>query len=333
MKMNIIMKKICAATALVLALTATGCLGEAPVAEVTVVAENRISGDLLYTEYSDGTAVLTGHNSPTLTELIVPETVNGLTVTGIGDQAFATCETLVTFRAGKNLKTIGNEAFYACTALETVEFGAHVIDIGYYAFEGTAWMAAQTDDFVVMGDGVLVKYRGNAASVVIPDTVKRISDAFFQNFDLVEVTLGENVEVIGEYAFAYCSELRAVHFTEAQRVIEANAFAFCEKLHIVEIGPNVVEIGDTAFHYCTTLHRLELGESLEVIGADAFAYCNQLTSITVGPALREVGAYAFYDCYILRGVTYSGNSDAWAQISFSDGNDLLLEAPLRCLGK
>ncbi len=325
-------KIILAIGVLLAMLTAVGCLGEPPVAEVTVVAENRMADQLLYTEYSDGTAHLTGHTGTTLTELIVPRTVNGLTVTGIADQAFANCTSLKLLRAEDNLRTIGNEAFYGCTALETIELGTNVTDIGYYAFESTAWMNAQTEDFVILGDGILVKYRGSAVSVVIPDTVKRISDAFFQNFDLLEVTMGQNVEVIGPYAFAYCGALRAVHFNEAQRVIGESAFAFCENLHSVKIGPNVSEIGEMAFHYCSTLHYLELGESVERIGKDAFAYCSQMTGITVSSALREIGDYAFYDCYILRGVTYRGTEEEWNTIDFGEGNEMLTNVTRRCMG-
>lgn len=58
-------------------------------------------------------------------------------------------------------------------------------------------MAAQTDEFVLAGDGVLLKYQGKGGAVTIPDTVKVLSDAFFRCDTLTEVTLGKNVEVIG----------------------------------------------------------------------------------------------------------------------------------------
>lgn len=329
------MKKICLSLSLPLALalvvTATGCLGEAPVAEVTVVAENRLCDKLLYTEYSDGTAMLTGYDG-TLTELILPDMVNGLALTAIAPRAFENSATLTTLRCGENMTNIGYECFYQCSALETVEIGAGVTDIGYYAFEGTPWMAAQTDEFVLAGDGVLLKYQGKGGAVTIPDTVKVLSDAFFRCDTLTEVTLGKNVEVVGPYAFAYCTSLRDVQFNASLRVIGDYAFAFCENLRSIKLPANVTEIGTSAFFYCTLLRRFEANEALLSIGADAFNYCNHLTSVSLGCDLREVGDYAFYECYILVGVTYDGTPDEWEQISMGQGNAMLTDAARNYLG-
>lgn len=326
------MKKFCTALALALTVTAsaTGCLGEAPVAEVTVVAENRLADKLLYTEYSDGTAVLTGYDG-TLTELILPDTVNGLKLVGIDNQAFDNEPALTTLRCGANITWIGYEAFYGCPALTTVEIGAGVNEIGYYAFEGTPWLAAQTDEFILAGDGVLLKYQGSAAHVVIPDTVKVLSDAFFQNETLVEVTLGANVERLGGYAFAYCSSLRAVNFNETLQVIGESAFAFCDNLRAVKIPASVTELGPNSFLYCTMLRRVDMGESVVSIGEYAFNYCNHLTSVTFNRALQSIGDYAFYECYILGGVTYAGTADEWSAITIGAGNSYMTDAALRCL--
>ncbi len=308
----------------------SGCLGEPPAAEVTVVAENRHDGKLVYTEYSDGTAVLTGYDG-TLTELILPDTVGGLRLVGIDNQAFDNEPALTTLRCGANITWIGYEAFYGCTALATVEIGTTVSEIGYYAFEGTAWLTAQTDDFILAGDGVLLKYQGSAAHVVIPDTVKVLSDAFFQNETIVEATLGANVERLGGYAFAYCSNLRAVNFNETLKVIDESAFAFCDNLRAVKIPDSVTELGPNSFLYCTMLRRVELGESVVSIGEYAFNYCNHLTSVTLDRALESVGDYAFYECYILGGVTYAGSADEWASVTIGAGNSYLTDAALRCL--
>ena len=321
----------CAALALSLLLGAlTGCLGETPVAEVTVVAENRLADKLYYTEYSDGTAVLTGYDG-TLTELILPETIDGLPLVGIGNQAFANAPALTTLRCGANITWIGDEAFYGCTALTTVEMDTTVKQIGYYAFEGTPWLSNQTDEFILAGDGVLLKYQGSAAHVVIPDTVKVLSDAFFRNDTMVEVTLGANVERLGGYAFAYCSQLRAVNLNEGLKSIGDSAFAFCDNLRAVTVPDSVTELGPSSFLYCTMLRRVVLGEAVTCIGENAFNYCNHLTSITLNRALTAVGDYAFYECYVLGGVTYAGTSDEWAAITIGVGNSSMTDAALRCL--
>lgn len=310
----------------------TACLGQPPVEEVTVVAENRLFGDMLYTSYSDGTAVLTGYRGEA-TELRLPDSVDGLTLVGIADQAFIGCETLTTLMTGETLSRIGNEAFYGCSRLETVEIGSNVTEVGYYAFEETPWMEAMETDFVVVGDGVLIKYRGSDSMVTVPSGVKVISDAFFQNETIRSVTFSADVVRIGDYAFTYCSNLREINFNEGLLEIGEYAFAFCEDLRLVTFPDSLLTLGNHAFFYCSMLRRAEGGKSLQTIGANAFNCCSHLTSLYLDSAVQTIGDGAFYDCYLLGGVTYTASADAWTQIQFGIGNECLTDAALRCLGK
>ena len=317
--------------AAVILLSLSGCLGEPVVPEVTVVAENRLFGDMLYTAYSDGTAVLTGYNGK-LTELRLPDKVDGLTLIGIADQAFANNKTLTTLMTGETLSYIGNETFYQCSALETVEIGSNVTRIGYYAFEETPWMDAQDGPFVVVGDGILIKYKGEDAEVTIPEGIKVISDAFFQNPNLHSVTLGPDVVRLDDYAFAYCGELVEINFNEGLREIGPYAFSFCEKVRMIRLPSTVKTIGDSAFTFCSMLRRAELGEGVEVIGPNAFNSCSHMTALSLGCGLQKVESHAFFECFLLHGVTYDGKIDDWTAIDFGQGNEYLTEAALRCLG-
>ncbi len=66
------------------------------------------------------------------TQIIIPATLAGITVTGIAERAFAECGlTALTLPAG--LKTINNFAFYA-NSLSDIEIPESVWMIGYYAF-------------------------------------------------------------------------------------------------------------------------------------------------------------------------------------------------------
>lgn len=325
--------RTCLALALVAAMlvTATGCLGTPEVAEVTVVAEGRLCDKLIYTEYSDGTAVLTGYDG-TLTELILPDTVDGLPLVAIADQAFDNEEKLTTLRIGRNIVRIGNEAFYNCPALREVELSTAVDAIGYYAFEGTPWLAAQTDEFVVAGNGILLKYQGNAASVTIPAQVRVLSDAFFKCETLTEVTIPATVERLDGYAFAYCPNLLAVNLAEGLSVIGENAFAFCDNLRAVTIPDSVTTVGPSAFFYCTMLRNVAFGAGVETIGEYAFNYCNHLSTLDFAVAPVSIGDYAFYECYILGGVCFAGKQAEWDAVTVGQGNSLFTDAALHCLG-
>lgn len=75
-------------------------------------------------------------------------------------------------------------AFYYCDALEEVVIPDTVTYIGEKAFAGTPWLESFYDgsmvlsknsDFLIVGDGILIAYRGNSEHVVIPEEVKCIT--------------------------------------------------------------------------------------------------------------------------------------------------------------
>lgn len=79
-------------------------------------------------------------------------------------------------------------AFYHCDSLEEVVIPDSVTYIGEKAFAFTPWMESFYDgsmkleknsDFLIVGDGVLIAYRGNADEVEIPAEVKTIAPGAF----------------------------------------------------------------------------------------------------------------------------------------------------------
>ena len=55
--------------------------------------------------------------------------------------------------------------------------------MGNAVFKYTPWLEAQTDDFVIVGDGILLKYFGSSRQIVIPDGVKEICGDAFTEYD------------------------------------------------------------------------------------------------------------------------------------------------------
>ena len=88
--------------------------------------------------------------------------------------------------------------------LTYVDIGKKVSAIGRAAFSQTPWLDSQSDEFVIAGDGVLIKYNGDAADVEVPSRVKYISDAFSSNNSVRTVTVSGKTEHIGNGAFALC---------------------------------------------------------------------------------------------------------------------------------
>lgn len=134
-------------------------------------------------------------------------------------------------------------------------------------------------------------------TLVIPSGVHAIADnAFYGNDDLESVKLPSTLVYVGRNAFAYCSELEEVTFTNANRdaVIDDYAFAYCESLNNVSMrGSGVTEIGHAAFAGCMNLEELVLPEKLETLGAAALSNCTELESVALSGSVQTIGSNAF----------------------------------------
>ena len=69
--------------------------------------------------------------------------------------AFKGCTSLTTITLPSTLEYIGESAFDGCTNLTTINFPDGVKHIGYHAFNGTAWLDAQPDGPVYLGNWLL----------------------------------------------------------------------------------------------------------------------------------------------------------------------------------
>ena len=185
-------------------------------------------------------------------------------VTVLEANVFQRCTALVTIHIGKNVTTIGESAFRGCYSLADVQISKKVSEIGYCAFEETAWMTAQTDEFVIVGNGVLLRYNGTSTDVSIPSGVRIIADAFCDNDTIKSVTIPDSVLTIGSSAFGGCGQI--------SRVV---------------VGKKVTSIADGAFAGCSMLATIYLPKSLTYVGNSAFSGCALLSTVSYAGNARD----------------------------------------------
>ena len=105
--------------------------------------------------------------------------------------------------------------------LSKVKIEDSVVYVGTNAFTGTSWLKAQAkEEFVVVGDGVLIQYNGNASNIVIPDTVKRIPAYRFASLatEPKSFTIPTTVEYISVDAFSALVETSSSSYYERRYV-------------------------------------------------------------------------------------------------------------------
>ncbi|MFR5865652.1 MAG: leucine-rich repeat domain-containing protein, partial [Acutalibacteraceae bacterium] len=167
---------------------------------------------------------------------------------------------------------------------------------------GTPYFETLTDEFVIAGDGILLRYNGDETTVRIPAGVKYIA-GFGEA--AAEVVLPDGVTGIADYAFRY-SGLTGITLPESLRSIGKNAFYECEALQSVTLNEGIEEIGDSAFFCCTRLAEIQLPESLTKIGENAFNSCSSLQALHLPENVRAPGTAFATMCASLKTVSLPG---------------------------
>lgn len=236
---------------------------------------------------------------PDVVEVVIPDGVEK-----IDNYAFEKCGSIVSITIPQSVTEIGSMAFHKCTNLTSIIIPKSVKDISFCAFNDTPWFNMLKDEFVIVGNGILIKYNGNDINVVIPYGVKKIADtAFRKRSDIIEVTIPEGVTKICDYAFENCSNLQTVTLPNSLIKIGTEAFYKCVQLSSIYIPPRVKEIGIFAFSHCTNLHTINIPDNITEIKDRTFQFCKNLEAITIPESVTKICDHAFFGCYKLRSVT------------------------------
>ncbi len=210
-------------------------------------------GDYEYEVLSNGTASVKSYKGSAAT-VNIPSSINGKKVTEIGYGAFAGSSTLKSVSIPDTVTKIGSSAFAVCDALKIINIPNSVTYIGSDAFYLTPWIENYPNDFVIVGNGVLVKYKGSSQSVAIPATVTAIGyGAFSDTPQIKSVTIPNSVTLIDGLAFFYTDLEQAV------------------------IPTSVTKIGEMAFQGCSKLTSITIPSTVKQIDADVFYRCDNVT--------------------------------------------------------
>lgn len=217
------------------------------------------------------------------------------TITEIGDFAFArSAVSQVVIPEGT--EKIGYAAFYHCNNLTDVVIPNTVKEIEASAFAYTPWLQNWEqngpEEFLIVGDGVLLGYRGGNSIVTVPDGVKVIGpNAFAAHTGITKVILPDSVEVIGEGAFTGCNNLSQIEGGNSVKQIRDRAYQGCP-LRDIRIPASVEEIGLRAFAVASSVE--EAGDGTVIFEGSA------LPALSYGDSSGKL----YNDTY--RGLSFEG---------------------------
>ncbi len=265
---------------------------------------------------------ITGYNGQGRSVRIPQKIKTGLfgkaiTVTAIGDGAFANRNDIEEVFIPEGVKYIGKSAFRGCHYL----YGVYLPD-GLDIIDDMAFCECT-----------------NLQGIEIPDSVRAIGRAVFSYCQRLRFArLPRNIDAIGDMSFLDCISLEKINIPDRMIYLGYNTFRGCPKLadsqgfvivngtlfgyygeeeiiaipdgvreidayvfatkDIVEVFvPNSVRrIGENAFEYAKELSRVTISGGVEEIGESAFQLCEALSKIVIPNSVKVIGAMAFQGC-------------------------------------
>jgi len=199
--------------------------------------------------------------------------VIGLNVTNIGRFAFFQCGNLASVTIPEGVTSIGDDAFASCRNLTSVAIPASLTSIGEAAFSA-CFRLAEID--VNPGNPVYTSVAGVMFTRSL-DTLIEYPDGKAES----TYAIPSSVTSIGGGAFYNCYNLTSITIPNTVTNIGESAFAGCNGFTTITIPSGVTSIGNTAFFNCLGLTNISLPASVTSIGDEAFAACNSLAAIMV----------------------------------------------------
>jgi len=292
----------------------------------------------MYNVYNDAFIEIVRYTGQGETHLIIPDTIEGLPVVRIGDSSIKVNKHLFTTDIRKvtlpdTIEYIGPFAFSGLYVLDEINFpeGLRYIGenafqytkikevtipngveyIGNEVFDHTPYIKEATEEFLIVGDGILLKYCGSEENVDIPDGVKVVGASSFQKNDTIKsvvipesvtkiwmgaffmsslesVTLPDSITEIESYAF-YSTELKEITLPAGLKNLESSMFVNCGNLTKVDLPQGLEIIGDQAFNSCVGLTDIIIPDGVYEIGNGAFAFCDNLGILTIPSSVYYIG--------------------------------------------
>ena len=228
----------------------------------------------------DGTYTVTGYYGID-PKVVVPDSIKGIAVTEIGDDAFASYNREVDIEeltVPDSIVKIGGWACSDSPKLEKLTLGKGLREIGTSAFSGCVKLKEVVfpDGLEIIGGSAFIECTA-LESVIIPDSVTKLGGSAFDGCSsLSSVSFGSSLESIGAWAFFNCDELTEITLPASVALVDEQAFVKCDKLEKITVEGQNTKIAFKAFANCPALDELVFPESYAAEKAHVTAFKNSL---------------------------------------------------------
>ena len=221
-------------------------------------------------------------------------------VTTIGSYAFMKCINLTSVSLPSGLKSVGYASFMRCYELTELVIPQSVTNIGGAAFFECKKLRDVNIPNKLTSIGVSAFSYCNLDTVIIPKTLKVISQYAFDGNPITKLTISSGVTRIDGSAF-FGSDISEVSIPDSVTSIGRLAFANSRSLRRVTLPSGLKTIGDRAFRDCSELTEISIPGSVKKIETETFNGCTKLSEVKIPiVGLTAIEYHAFLKCTSLK---------------------------------
>lgn len=235
-----------------------------------------------------------------LENLVLPENI-----TEIGDFAFAYATSLTEVNFPSSLRIIGKSAFTDCIRLtaDKLQFGEYLEKLEEQAFYQCAGLtgAIHLPESLKWIDSA-VFYHCKITEINIPKSLEYLGCNAFNGSRFKAAILPDDCYLCPHGGQFYNNwELTEVHLPDNLTFVPQDIFSYCIALTTVNTPPDATEIGSFAFNG-TAIESIEIPHTVEAIRECAFQDCHKLKTIVLPSSMSEIGDNVFNLCYALENI-------------------------------
>lgn len=284
--------------------------------ELTYPSEVTLNG----TTYQVKSALF--HNT-TAKHVIVPEGVESC-------MGASSSTDMVKLTIPSTLKEIGS-GFRACPSSHNYYDSGFLDTRDNATFQGYEMSNPEKAKYLTVKDGIVYNKEETEMltkvpcalekdTLVLPDTIKEIPEgAFMSNKTVKKVVFGKNITSIGNGAFAY-SNIENVQMNDNVTVLDEYAFYYCTKLANVDLSKSLTKIdGYETFKYTAALKHIDLENVTELTGWYTFQQSG-LEDVDLSNVSNMSGIQVFGSCHNLKTVYIGKNTDFSGKVSIGSNN-------------
>lgn len=276
----------------------------------------------------------------------------------LGMRAFSDCNDLMYFTMPSTVRYIGNMCFSRCRKLMSSTLNGADITLGYdSSWEKAIFYDCPLINKVIISKDVKSIKNETDVSMLLSENItsvefeqgsqcEEISGPVFSAGHLLEVSLPENLKILGDKVFYNSFKLSSVSLPSTLRSIGSNVFQGC-KFDFLSIPESVESIGryiiaraivrdfEVSNGYPNMLDilagaeienliissdvpdnflsgysksvKIIVSEGVRSLGNSAFADCKFITDISLPESLESIGDYAFSGCKKISSITVPGS--------------------------